>query len=38
MISKLNSGNLLGGTVHDMLQIAWVALLVHSLIWFWFTW
>lgn len=38
MFSKLNSGNLLGGTVHDMLQVAWVALLVHGLIWFWFTW
>lgn len=38
MFARLNPGNVLGGTLYDMLQVAWVALLVHGLIWFWFTW
>lgn len=38
LVAQLNTGNILGAVLRDLLQIAWVALALYSTIWIWFTW
>lgn len=38
LFAKLNSGNVVGETVEDLIAVLWVALVVYGSIWLWFTW
>ena len=38
LVAKLNSGNILGETMHDFLHTGWVGLLMYAAIWTWYSW
>ena len=38
LVAKLNSGNILGETVQDFMQIIWVGLLANAAVWVWYAW
>jgi hypothetical protein len=38
LFAKTNAGIVLAETLQDGFQIAWVALLLYSFVWAWFTW
>lgn len=38
LVAKLNSGNILGETVHDFVHISWVGMVVYAAVWSWYAW
>lgn len=38
LTAKLNSGNILGETLQDVLRISWAAAVMYLIVWAWYAW